>query len=476
MKKHFNTKTFTFFTINFIVGLGFVATINEVLPLGLWGYLAITLSFFTVLGTSLVFSRLANVYNDHYGGSYAYAREISDEVSHPHIQYNIFAKKTLKQKFIEQFIFLVGWNQFMQSPILSSISPLLLSRVIEIIIPNNINNYEIIIWSIRIISILVFSILILLSTKGLKLSTKIVYITSSVKWIVLLIGIILIIYQLSLSQEYSENILKSQQLTPYLLINSITLFIYAFAGVEDMGAMVKDVKFKNFRVILLFSLGLIFGFYLLIYTLLLGIKTNPDEDFSQIYKITLGVFGIVLFLIGFISNDIGYKITQTISSARKIVPLSEDHFIHPIFSRKNKQNEYKNAIIFTALVTLFAMIVLWLIPTITGNRDYYLGVIVISSLALFLQDILTFITAFILEKKKKISKIPLYEKVIYSLNIIWMLFLILSISFPQILGQEWSSINIFIIIGFFGSILFGFLLKWISHLVLKKQIINKSNN
>ncbi|SYV97000.1 Uncharacterised protein, partial [Mycoplasmopsis edwardii] len=36
MNKHFTAKSFTFFTINFIVGLGFISTITTVLKLGYW--------------------------------------------------------------------------------------------------------------------------------------------------------------------------------------------------------------------------------------------------------------------------------------------------------------------------------------------------------------------------------------------------------------------------------------------------------
>ncbi|WAM01142.1 hypothetical protein NWE60_00365 [Mycoplasmopsis felis] len=74
--KHFTEKSFTFLTINFIVGLGFLTTITEIFNLGLWGYLVIGLSLLTVCGTALVFSRMGNAFKDHYGGSYSYVRHL----------------------------------------------------------------------------------------------------------------------------------------------------------------------------------------------------------------------------------------------------------------------------------------------------------------------------------------------------------------------------------------------------------------
>ncbi|VEU58247.1 hypothetical protein [Mycoplasmopsis gallinacea] len=72
--KAFSEKNFIFFTINFIVGFGFVSTILTITNLKALGLLTILLTSFITLGIVLVFSRLAAVYSEEYGGSYYYAK------------------------------------------------------------------------------------------------------------------------------------------------------------------------------------------------------------------------------------------------------------------------------------------------------------------------------------------------------------------------------------------------------------------
>ncbi|MCU9934134.1 hypothetical protein NWE61_03020 [Mycoplasmopsis felis] len=129
--KHFTEKSFTFLTINFIVGLGFLTTITEIFNLGLWGYLVIGLSLLTVCGTALVFSRMGNAFKDHYGGSYSYVRHLDKTLFEEELP-NFSKWERIKRKLIHNFCFYVGWNQFLQSPVLSSISPLFLASAFEL--------------------------------------------------------------------------------------------------------------------------------------------------------------------------------------------------------------------------------------------------------------------------------------------------------------------------------------------------------
>ncbi|AMD81169.1 amino acid permease [Mycoplasmopsis canis PG 14] len=479
MEKHFSAKTFTLFTINFIVGLGFITTITSVLELGYWGYLVIILSLFTVLGTSLVFSRLSNVYSDHYGGSYAFARNIDDDIAKNNysmlVNSSLRLRSRIKKSFLRNFIYLVGWNQFIQSPILSSISPLLLSKVIEDILDPNTHNLETILWVIRFLAVLLFSFLIVISTFGLKLSTKVIFATSIIKWAVLAVGIILIMTQIS-ANGYEQSLEISKKATTKLIFSNTLLFIFAFAGIEDMAAMTKDVKFKNFRVILLSSIAVIFVFYMISYTIMLGLEsTYLSRKFYDYYSLTLGGFGLILFIVGFISNDIGYKITQTVSTARKLVPIAEDNLIHEAFSEKNSKNEYKKAIIFVAVFTLFSMITLSLVTLLVPKEkrnDYFDAVINMSCIALLIEDAMTFIVAFVLEKMKKISKIPFWEKIIYLLSILWAIFLVLTFFIPSIFGEKIDDATIFTILGYFSFLFFGIIIRLYSYyhskLILKK--------
>ncbi|SYV97002.1 transporter, basic amino acid/polyamine antiporter (APA) family, partial [Mycoplasmopsis edwardii] len=212
---------------------------------------------------------------------------------------------------------------------------------------------------------------------------------------------------------YSQSLEATKNISAKTIFSSTLLFIFAFAGIEDMAAMTKDVHFKNFRTILLTAIGAIFVFYMGVYTVMLGLEQSGaiNNKFYHYYSLALGTFGLVLFIIGFISNDIGYKITQTVSTARKLVPLAEDNLIHEMFSEHNSKQEYKKAIIFVAIFTLISMISLSLYVLLAqkpGEENYFDAVINMSCVALLVEDIFTFIVAFVLQKKKKIEKIPFW--------------------------------------------------------------------
>ncbi|UWV81408.1 amino acid permease [Mycoplasmopsis cynos] len=317
--------------------------------------------------------------------------------------------KSLKRNFI----FFIGWNQFIQGPILSSISPLLISNVIEGILNPNIPNKLLILWTIRIIAVLVFAFLIVISTYGLKLSTKVIYITSIFKWAILAIGIVIIMLKIS-SSGFDESLIRTKKITAKLIFSSTLLFIFAFAGIEDMAAMTKDVHFKNFRTILVIAICAVFFFYVFVYSIMLYLdETYINKHFYDYYGISLGTFGLILFIVGFISNDIGYKITQTVSTARKLVPISEDNLVHEMFSERNSKNEYKKAIIFVAIFTLISMVALSIIVLLIQNKgevDYFNAIINMSCIALLIEDIFTFIISFILEKRRRYLKYRLERK------------------------------------------------------------------
>lgn len=62
MSKNFNEKSFTLFTINYIVGFGFITTITSLVQLNLFGIIAIIATAFITLGAALVFSWEASLY------------------------------------------------------------------------------------------------------------------------------------------------------------------------------------------------------------------------------------------------------------------------------------------------------------------------------------------------------------------------------------------------------------------------------
>ncbi|QGZ97697.1 amino acid permease [Mycoplasma sp. NEAQ87857] len=473
MSKHFTQRSFTFFTINFIVGLGFLTTISTVAGFGLWGYLIILIAGMAVFGVSLVFSRLSNAFKEHYGGSYAFAKHFNESYGQ--------SKKT---KF---FAFFVGWNQFIQNPIISSVSPLFLANVITGLLDPNQPNYTLFLWITRVGALIFFIVLILLSTIGLKVNKRIIWSVSTIKWFVLLIGIFILLYEVTTHQQYDQNIMNHKKIDAQLLFANSLLFIYAFGGTEDVAAMVKDVKFKNFRKILFVSFFSVLGFYLIVFSLLLGldIKLIQDKGLVYVYKTLGAVVGTVLFLFGFISNEISSKITISVATARKLAPLAKDGHIFAILAKKSKNGEFKNAIWFTSIATLVTMIVFWTIPLViysnpSEQNNFFDTVIISSGVALLIEDLLTLYVAFALEKKKVITKIPLWEKIYYIFVMGLIIFLLISFLFPIIWKPIYPNIQFdpkqWVVLGsYLVFILIGIIIYFANNKIKNKEQYIKNN-
>ncbi|UWV79886.1 hypothetical protein NW072_01810 [Mycoplasmopsis felis] len=110
------------------------------------------------------------------------------------------------------------------------------------------------------------------------------------------------------------------------------------------------------------------------------------------------------------------------------------------------------------------MLVLWLLPTLLSkdsseNNPYFTAVIGVNAVALLLEDTFTTVIALILSKKKIIDKIPLWEKIIYSINIAWILTLLNIYLFPFILNNDWKQEHTFVIVVYLSFILIGFVFK-----------------
>ncbi|WLP85320.1 APC family permease [Mycoplasma seminis] len=472
MQKQFTERSFTFFTINFVIGVGFITTISTVLQISYWGYLVLILAAFCVFGITLVYSRLANTYNDHYGGSYSFARHLDDDVARGH-------SKRSKKRGLDNLIFFVGWNQFIQTPLLAAVAPLFLADAVQIALPDRsvFPQYDLVLWITRGVSIALFIAIIAISTIGLKTNKKIILFASGFKWFILLLAIGIMVFavakepQLPMLEISSDT--KMNHIQPKLIISNTLLFMYAFAGIEDVSSMVKDVKFKSFRKILLISFAFIFIFYLVFFTLYLFLPASlkptatTKVNISAIYTYGLGAWGVGIFIVGFLCNDLSFKLFQSASTARRVVPLAEDGYLPAKYAVRNKNHEFKNAIWFTTVITLIAMVILWIIPTLSNEQkqaDFFDATIIACSTALFIEDIITFFLGFALARKKRIPKIPLWEKLIYIITILAIGFVLLLFYVPWIIGDSWGYKNTVSLVVYIAFVLLGYVMKfWYQH-------------
>lgn len=425
-------KQFLFFTINYIVGFGFITTITSVIKTGYYGLIIFLLTALISLAVVLVFSRLGNEFQNEYGGSYLYA----------------------KKAFKKHFAFFQGWNQFIQGPILAAASPLFIADALNSVITN-----ETAILVVRVISITFFITLVFISTLGIHLNKKVIFLTAIVKWLILFIGVGIAIYLASQNWAFQENFFNPQTMTPFLIFSNVLSFMYAFGGIEDVSAMAPDLKVKNFKKALLIAFSAILSFYFLVYIILNGLtQLNLINNFGDLYNLVFGTTGMIIFAIGLIFNGMSSKVSVSISQSRKIIPLANDGYLPKILSKQNKQNEYKYAILFGGIVTIISMIIFWLIPLLLHLENFFNAVIQLGTMAYLIQYALTIITAIYLAIKKKIQMIPWYEWIIYILALITIFTTLLIYVLPPIVNEPWTIQNTIIIVSYLTFIGLGYLL------------------
>lgn len=441
----FSQKSFTLFTINYIVGFGFLTTILGLIKLNIYGIIVLIATAFITFGVSLVFSRLANNFKNDYGGTYAFSKKLNNK----------------------NFSFFLGWNQYIQGPILSSTGPLFLADAASYFTEDTTT-----IWIIRACSVLFFILLVLVSTLGINLNKKIIFVSGIVKWSILLFSLAVGLYLSIKQNNFEQNLTftNNSSFDAYLIFSNILSFMYAFGGIEDVSAMSKDVNFKNFKKILMVAFAFILSFYFVFYIVLLGIDTSSISNFSQIFKISMQTTGLVIFVVGLIFNGISSKISINLSTARKLVALSEDGYIFEFIKKQNSKNEYKNAIWFNASLTIFSMLIFWLIPSILNISSFFESVIQIGSIAFLLQYFFTFLIAIILSFKKQIEKINIFELIVYIISMLLILTILIIFLFPFVVNKQWTATNTIIITSYVSFVLIGYAIKLIFSIKNNKKL------
>lgn len=447
MSQNFNQKSFTLFTINYIVGFGFIATITSLIQLSLFGLIVLAATIIISFGVCLVFSRLTNVFKNEYGGTYAYSKKLNNK----------------------QFSFFLGWNQYIQGPILASSSPLFLADAASYLTDDVTT-----LWIIRVASIVFFIILVLVSTFGIRLNKWVILVTGAFKWVILFLALVLTIYLVNIENNFANNVVDTK-INAYLIFSNILSFMYAFGGVEDVSSMSKDVKFKNFKTILMVAFAFILTIYLVFYILLMGLNVANYQNFANVFQNSLGLTGLIIFIVGILFNAISSKISINISTARKIVALVDDGYLFSWLGKQNKNNEYKNAIWFNAIITIVSMILFWLLPTLLDLNIFFSSIISIGSIAFLLQYFFTFVIALRLERLKVINKIFWLEKVVYIIAATLIVATLLIYLFPFIVLEPWTINNTITLVSYFAFLGLGYLIQIGFNLKNKKNKKTKSH-
>lgn len=442
VKKTFTEKSFTLFVINYIAGFGFVGT---VLPLinggfGFLSILVILLGGFITFAIALVYSRLANEYRkteDGVGGIYLFSKKLNNR----------------------PLSFFVGWIQYIQSPITGSAAPLFLVVALTSsqLVSSEVGDSTAYAWGIRFFSIAVFVVLVLISTFGLKSTKYVILISGVIKWLTIFIAFALALYigisnnlfnggYLADTETTFENAHFGTRISSFLAL--ILTFMFAFGGVEDMSTMLDQVKFKNFRKVLLLALLGVTLFYIVGYLILavlsgLGIEKRIN-NFAGIYRFVWQTTGAVIFLIGTLFNFITSRLSIIPALARKIVPLAEDGYLPSKLSQLNKKGEYVSAIVFVAVVNILATFFFVLIPFAISPdaQANFQTVLDFGNSAFMIGYFNIFLIAFLLAKKKSIESIPIWEQIIYVLTMVLIALLLINFLFPVMFTlNSWETIN-----------------------------------
>ncbi|MBN4084141.1 APC family permease [Mycoplasma sp. CSL10166] len=448
MNKKFSEKSFIFYGINFIVGFGFIATIQSVIKTGNYSLLIFAITSLIAAGIMLAFARGTQYFGNKIGGSYVYAKEA-------------FPKS-------KWFWFLNGWNQFMQAPLFSATTPLFFSTLVGLFVNNQ--DYKIL---LQLGSLLFFIALTIVSAFSLNVSKKVVLWSAIVKWIVFILILGVIVYLVASSPEihlFKKENSTLETITPFTIISSILSFIYAYGGIEGLAGLSTSVKTKNFQKILLYLFGFVIFIYLIFFLLFSFIPTinssGQDDYVALIMRNTLGLTGIILFTVGLLFKQITSTIFSMVYYAKAVVPLALDGFLPSSLAKVAKNDQHKNAIKFVTAISIFAMILLTIIPQALGISNSFGAVLNAGNLVFFVLYLIAILSILVISFKRKEFKIPNWEKLFYILTIILIGIVILVTLLPPILNEKYDPSQLIVILSYIGFMVLGFVI-WALYKIIK---------
>ncbi|NQZ29272.1 MAG: APC family permease [Mycoplasmatales bacterium] len=442
-KNTMSKKKFYLFSLNYIMGFGFIATIGKIMELHALGLIAFMITSFVVLCVALAFSRAADAYPDAMGGSYHYG----------------------KQSGGRHGGFYQGWTQYIQGPILSITAPLFLAAILKEIDPSHGLMYD-------LLSVGVFILITIITTFGYKVSLKFIAISSILKWIVLITSVGAIIYLAAQDNAFHSNWVGSTKVNAITFTGAVLAFIYAYGGIESIASLAGEVEVRKFRKLLLKVFFVLFSIYFVFYLIFMGVdmailNSGNVKLFQKIFTISMGTTGVVIYTIGIIGNKMSARASNTITTSRSIVVLAEDDYLPKWIAKRNKKGEYGLSIYLNSTISILMMLLGLLWEVLIGG-DTFNSILDIGLFLFFSQYIGTFISLMILSKRKEIPKIPIWEYIMYLIAIAIMVTVLIIVMVPPITGQAWELKNTIQITSLLGFIAIGYVI-WGLHALFSKN-------
>ena len=494
--KKWSKNQFIVWSFNFIVGYGFVITLNgtyqnigNFLPLIL--IIAAVIAF--VSGYSYV--RLSrSFYGD--GGVFLYAT------------------KNIRNRFIQ---YSTGFWQYVQGPTIGVASFFgimwafnnIFSTKTNLNTSHDIAHY----WYISVASGILFGIIFIMLTKGFMMKKYTLYIMYILKWSMLLLAMFIAIANL---QHFAQNINNpigtragsGKKINEINVFTGVISFFFAFGGFEGVAVIGNDVENakKNLGRTLIICLILTILAYIVMWFLLIGsIGTSGPNgklgfggvgDFNPLNvllshlikgsngsialtgKVSAGmILVLTLLLISEVANKSSSRFMNGGVNSRILVVLSKKGFLPKFFTIKNRNKQYINALGVDFVLIYFIFIIFYIIYLRTQFK--LTDVLDLYTILTFLQYIFVFFIAikFYISTKKRWHKTEVFAYIFVGITLIFFLViyeLVGIINFANSIvkkNESSSDYGVVVIAGtmiiiFFVSILlyfFGYMRKWHLH-------------
>ena len=234
-------------------------------------------------------------------------------------------------------------------------------------------------WYIYLIAFVIYFLCSMVPFFGFTSSNISLYILWFLKWLIIIASIVLAFCEI---KNFGHNIgqgstIKLSGFNYFDLIAALMTFFFAFGGFEVVASMSGDLKnskksmISTILMIILF-IGIFYFFY---YYAIMGAlgpkgvaptsKTSEPNPINNIFEKVLGIkpsfndvkIGsiavAVLLVITQISNKSGSRLQGVWGNTRIISSYSENGYLPDVFTRKNKYNQYMNALYFDLILCTF---------------------------------------------------------------------------------------------------------------------------
>ena len=202
--------------------------------------------------------------------------------------------------------------------------------------------------------------IILMSIRGLHLSSLVQNIMSTLLVIVVLVLVVFVGYKSDISY-FKKNYIENYTFSFKEISSVIAIVPFLFVGFDVIPQVAKELKFKAQKATVITVISIVFG--ALIYSLLnliAGFSFSPMEAKNTNWAVadsvilTTGYIGFIFMLVALWAAINGGINGFMLASSKLIASLSENKIMDKKYSEKNDSGMYPYAIVFVSCISLIA--------------------------------------------------------------------------------------------------------------------------